>query len=115
MIIYAFNRGFVTSFLALIQLICFVAMPTTFIFMLFILPSSHVYVISVCNMLTSRETLRAQMMGPNGVITSFLMGPLDLGSRQPAAHPAVRVTTSVVKWVGRCVCAHAGYRTLKKT
>ncbi|KAJ6563452.1 hypothetical protein B0H10DRAFT_1966127 [Mycena sp. CBHHK59/15] len=31
MVIYAFNRGTVTSLLALIQLIFFVAMPTTFI------------------------------------------------------------------------------------
>jgi len=100
MIIYAFNRGTVTSVLALLQLICFIAKPGTFIFTLFILPSSHVYVISVCSMLTSRETLRAQMRGRDGLITTFSMSPMDsIRSRNLNESAGVHVSTSVVKWV----------------
>ncbi|KAJ7787082.1 hypothetical protein B0H14DRAFT_2955320, partial [Mycena olivaceomarginata] len=101
--IYAFNRGFVTSFLALIQLICVSRSTSSPYFATLILFAMHGLLL--IRRLTSRETLRAQMMGPDGVITTFLMGPLDLGSRQTAAHPAVHVTTSVVKWVDEDVDA----------
>ncbi|KAJ6457963.1 hypothetical protein C8R45DRAFT_561666 [Mycena sanguinolenta] len=74
MVIYAFNRGVMTSVMALAQLILFVAKPGTLLFTVFILPNSHVYVISVCSMLMSRETLRSEMNGRDGgFISTFAM------------------------------------------
>ncbi|KAJ7502709.1 hypothetical protein B0H11DRAFT_1979654 [Mycena galericulata] len=102
MIIYAFNRGAMTSLMALLQLIFFITKPGTFFFTLFLLPSSHVYVISVCSLLTSRETLRAQMRGRDGIITSFAMTSTGANSHPNiSSDPAVHVsqTKSVVKWV----------------
>ncbi|KAJ7681076.1 hypothetical protein DFH06DRAFT_1164961 [Mycena polygramma] len=98
MMLYAFERGTMTSLLALLQLIFFVTMPGTFLFTIFLLPSSHVYVISVCGMLTSRESLRAQMRSREGII-----GMASMGTN--SAHPdaldnGVQVTKSVITWVG---------------
>ncbi|KAJ7433083.1 hypothetical protein B0H11DRAFT_2209081 [Mycena galericulata] len=104
MIIYAFNRGAMTSLLALLQLIFFIAMPGTFVFTLFILPSCHVYVISVCSMLSSRETLRAELRGRDGIISTFSMSHMRSNSTHnnlanESIVPEVHVSTSVVKWV----------------
>ncbi|KAJ7347581.1 hypothetical protein DFH08DRAFT_936988, partial [Mycena albidolilacea] len=123
MIIYAFNRGVLTSFFALLQLIFFIAMPNTLMFAVFLLPSCHIYVISVCSMLTSRETLRAEMRGPDGVISTFAMSNVESTSARNnhnnlpddsarvhvvsiISHPLSASTelnprqeTSVVKWV----------------
>ncbi|KAJ8073145.1 hypothetical protein PM082_020013 [Marasmius tenuissimus] len=61
LIIYAVDRGTATSLTALVQLILFVAKPGTLIFTIFLTPSCHLYVISVCSMLISRERLRKQL------------------------------------------------------
>ncbi|KAJ7469988.1 hypothetical protein B0H11DRAFT_1388209 [Mycena galericulata] len=103
MIIYAFNRGAMTSLMALLQFILFIALPGTFVFSSFFLPSCHVYVISVCSMLTSRETLRAELRS----ISTFTMPTLPtLQSNSTHNNPTdesssqgVHVSTSVVKWV----------------
>ncbi|KXN92800.1 hypothetical protein AN958_04765 [Leucoagaricus sp. SymC.cos] len=100
MIMYAINRGAMTSIFALLQLITFLALETTFVFMLFILPSSQLYVISVCSMLLTRDSLRAKLKGPSGFTgsTSF---PLDNFSEpRPGRVTAgsVTVATSVIKW-----------------
>ncbi|KAJ7469973.1 hypothetical protein B0H11DRAFT_1920301 [Mycena galericulata] len=82
MIIYAFNRGAITSLLALLQVVFFFAMPGTFV------------------MLTSRETLRAKLRS----ISTFEMSSMEPNSTQnnlgseSTAH-GVHVSTSVVKWV----------------
>ncbi|KAJ7469934.1 hypothetical protein B0H11DRAFT_1387183 [Mycena galericulata] len=104
MILYAFSRGAMTSLLALLQFIFFIAMPGTFIFTIFVGPSCHVYVISVCSMLTSRETLRADMTRRS--TGSFAMPTVESNStstqnnlaNESIAH-GVHVSTSVVKWV----------------
>ncbi|KAJ7681077.1 hypothetical protein DFH06DRAFT_1405982 [Mycena polygramma] len=95
MILYAFERGAMTSLLALLQLIFFITMPGTFFFTLFLLPSSHVYVISVCGMLTSREALRAQLRSRDGIIG---MTSMATNSVNPAASDnlGVHVTKSVI-------------------
>ncbi|KAF8145142.1 hypothetical protein K438DRAFT_1782177 [Mycena galopus ATCC 62051] len=49
----------------------FLAMPGSFVFMLFILPSCQLYVISVCGMLISRESLLEELRGQNGSITTL--------------------------------------------
>ncbi|KAJ7087687.1 hypothetical protein B0H15DRAFT_300720 [Mycena belliarum] len=79
MMIYALNRGAMTSLFALLQLIFFVAMPETFVFMMFILPSCHLYVISVCSMLISRESIRAELYRATG--RPFGMTTLDSSHR----------------------------------
>ncbi|KAJ8073157.1 hypothetical protein PM082_020026 [Marasmius tenuissimus] len=81
LIIYAINRGAATSLAALVQLILFVAKPGTLTLYvsspmlvkdqvlirlklnsaIFLTPSCHLYVISVCSMLISREGLRSQL------------------------------------------------------
>ncbi|KAJ7433074.1 hypothetical protein B0H11DRAFT_2377096, partial [Mycena galericulata] len=128
MIIYAVNRGAMTSLLALLQLVFFVTMPGTFVLSvdllsevetgfttsnhqnssLFILPSFHVYVISVCSMfvtglLASRETLRAELRGSDGIINSYPLSIMQSNStpntlaNESMAHGA-NVSTSVMKW-----------------
>ncbi|KAJ7362557.1 hypothetical protein DFH08DRAFT_1073669 [Mycena albidolilacea] len=108
MIIFALNRGAMTSIWALLQLIFFVGMPGTFVFMMFILPSSQLYVISVCSMLISRESLRADLRRPNvnGISNSFPMtNTASSGSRSndtetlTMGNGSVHIATSVVKWV----------------
>ncbi|KAJ7433296.1 hypothetical protein B0H11DRAFT_1387602 [Mycena galericulata] len=103
MIIYAINRGAMTSLLALLQFVFFIAMPGTFMFTIFILPSSHVYVISVCSMLTSRETLLAELRSRDGIISTFTMPTTqsDLTHNNLANEAithGVHVSTSVIKW-----------------
>ncbi|KAJ7635156.1 hypothetical protein FB45DRAFT_910928 [Roridomyces roridus] len=113
--IYALNRGAMTSVWALCHLILFVGMPGTFVFMLFIVPSAHLYVISVCSMLISRESLHNDTRIHDDFIETLNFGPVNSGNmgahyslsdptRTQAdvqVHPpnAVHVTTSVIKWV----------------
>ncbi|KAJ7469985.1 hypothetical protein B0H11DRAFT_2043034 [Mycena galericulata] len=106
MIIYAFNRGAMTSLMALLQFVLFIAMPGTFIFSSFFLPSCHVYVISVCSLLTSHETLRAEL-GSSSTFTMATLPTLQLnlthnkGANNPideSTAQGVPVSTSVDKW-----------------
>ncbi|KAF8182409.1 hypothetical protein K438DRAFT_1975541 [Mycena galopus ATCC 62051] len=82
----------------------FIAMPGTLIFTIFILSSSHVYVISVCSMLMSRETLRAELRGRDGFISTFALSTVEPNSVQNNADhssndsPGIHVATSVIKW-----------------
>ncbi|KAJ6579493.1 hypothetical protein DFH09DRAFT_1360750 [Mycena vulgaris] len=87
------------------KLIFFVGMPGTFVFMMFILPSCHFYAISVCSMLISRESLQAELRGPNGMIGTFQMSNLesnlqirDVGGNSMSTG-TIHVSTSVLKWV----------------
>jgi len=68
MILYAINRGVATSLCALLNLILFVSVPNTFIFMIPLVPSCQLYVISVVSMLTTRGALRAEL-GRGGITT----------------------------------------------
>ncbi|KAJ7433070.1 hypothetical protein B0H11DRAFT_2259762 [Mycena galericulata] len=85
------------------KLVFFITMPGTFMFSLFILPSFHVYVISVCSMLTSRENLQAELRGSDGIINSYPMSNLQSNSThntladESMVH-GVNVSTSVIKW-----------------
>ncbi|KAJ7788173.1 hypothetical protein B0H13DRAFT_1936639 [Mycena leptocephala] len=111
MTIYALNRGAGQdvgtytriSLWALLQLIFFLAMPGTFVFMMFILPSCHLYVISVCSMLISRESLRAELTPTNGIVSSFPMLTFESASGNNAAShrqsEGMHVAESIVKWV----------------
>ncbi|KAJ7610225.1 hypothetical protein FB45DRAFT_1066386 [Roridomyces roridus] len=112
MVTYALNRGAMTSLWATCHLITFVALPGTFVFMLFIGPICHLYVISVCSMLISRESLHNEMRSQNGVIETFNLGPANSGIHFSHSDPTLRteqlpshsphgvqVTTSVIKWV----------------
>jgi hypothetical protein len=55
---YAINRGAMTSVCALLNLVFFVSLPETFVFMVPLLPSGQLYVISVVSMLLARHGLR---------------------------------------------------------
>jgi len=104
MSLYAINRGAMTSLWALLQLIFFVAMPGSFVFMLFILPSCQLYVISVCGMLMSRESLLEELRGQDGIISTYdVTGAVNEENRRNfsgnSVNGAVHVTTSVVRWI----------------
>ncbi|ESK85208.1 hypothetical protein Moror_11032 [Moniliophthora roreri MCA 2997] len=91
LILYAINRGAATSTAALVQLILFVAKPGTFIFMIFLLPSCHLYVISVVSMLMSREALRSKLTGTperssNFQLDSFRNNPHDVSRHTTSGH-----------------------------
>ncbi|KAH7874977.1 uncharacterized protein C8R40DRAFT_1106528 [Lentinula edodes] len=58
LILYTINRGILTSLCALLNLIFFVAIPNTFIFLIPLDISSQLYVISVAAMLLSRKSIR---------------------------------------------------------
>ncbi|KAJ6476469.1 hypothetical protein C8R47DRAFT_1290292 [Mycena vitilis] len=127
MILYAFERGTMTSLLALLQLIFFITMPGTFVFTVFLFPSSHVYVISVCGMcipvyfchrktvlryprLTSRQRLGAQLRNREGIIGLRSMGTNSVHT--PASENlGVHVTKSVIKWVGNEVSESENWYT----
>ncbi|KAJ3805382.1 hypothetical protein EV368DRAFT_68051 [Lentinula lateritia] len=77
MIIYAINRGAVTSISALLNMILFVSVPGTFIFMIPLVPSCPLYVISVVSMLIVRTSLRSEL---GGGITTLPSGSYALES-----------------------------------
>ncbi|KAG5718576.1 hypothetical protein E4T56_gene16495 [Termitomyces sp. T112] len=94
LILYAINRGAATSLAALMNLILFVSVPNTFIFMIFLLPSCQLYVLSVVSMLTSRESLRQQLW--KGTATDHSSIPMEnFRARVPAD---IRIEKSVVSW-----------------
>ncbi|KAF7328485.1 hypothetical protein MVEN_02535400 [Mycena venus] len=101
MIIYALNRGAMTSLWALLQLIFFVGMPGTFVFQMFIVPSCHLYVISVCSMLISRESLRADLRGTNGIVIPMSDMERSFRSNESTTlgSGTVNISTTVSKWV----------------
>ncbi|KAJ7635153.1 hypothetical protein FB45DRAFT_1057074 [Roridomyces roridus] len=120
MMIYALNRGAMTSVWAMCHLILFVGMPGTFVFMLFIVPSVHLYVISVCSMLISRESLHNEIRSHDGAVETINLRTVNSGdmaahfSFTDPAHTAdlpahssngVHITTSVIKWVDEPVPA----------
>ncbi|KAK7018257.1 hypothetical protein R3P38DRAFT_2784094 [Favolaschia claudopus] len=87
MVIYALNRGSVTSLLAFLQLILFIAVPGTLVlrFSLRDLRLQHVgaepipsnNIMLKISRLTARETLRAELRGRDGVISTFSMSRLE--------------------------------------
>ncbi|KAF8067697.1 hypothetical protein FPV67DRAFT_1764688 [Lyophyllum atratum] len=94
LIVYAINRGVATSLAAVMNLILFVAIPDTFVFMIFLLPSSQLYVLSVVSMLTTRGALRDKLSTDH---TSF---PLEnLRGRAPQSD-GIHVHQAVVTWKG---------------
>jgi len=104
MSLYAINRGAMTSLWALLQLIFFVAMPGSFVFMLFILPSCQLYVISVCGMLMSRKSLLEELRGQDGIISTHdVTGAVNEETPRNfsgnSVNGAVHVTTSIVRWI----------------
>jgi len=95
LILYAINRGAATSLAALMNLILFVSVPSTFVFMVFLLPSSQLYVLSAVSMLTSRESLREELLGGTSMDhSSFPMS--NVQSRGGTTD--IRIEKSVVKW-----------------
>jgi len=80
LMLYAIERGAATSACALLNLIFFVGMPGTFIFMIFLEPSCPLYVISVVSMLANRSSLRSQLLGDELALNEH-MDPGQLGDR----------------------------------
>jgi len=79
-------------------------MPGSFVFMLFILPSCQLYVISVCGMLMSRESLLEELRAQNGIITTLDVTSADneetrRNISRNSDNGAVHVTTSIVRWI----------------
>ncbi|THV03995.1 hypothetical protein K435DRAFT_835582 [Dendrothele bispora CBS 962.96] len=87
LILYAINRGAATSLAALLNLILFVSIPNTFIFMIPLLPSCQLYVISVTSMLCSREGLRGKLYA-NSTDGTF---PLSIIGTQTQTIPSFHV------------------------
>ncbi|KIJ45011.1 hypothetical protein M422DRAFT_30179 [Sphaerobolus stellatus SS14] len=61
MIIYAINRGIVTSICALLATFLYYFIPYNYYFLIPLLANAHLYVISVVSILTLREGLREQI------------------------------------------------------
>ncbi|KAF8207910.1 hypothetical protein K438DRAFT_1755307 [Mycena galopus ATCC 62051] len=107
MSIYAINRGAMTRHsmgASSANLQQFLAMPGSFVFMLFILPSCQLYVISVCGMLMSRESLLEELRAQNGIITTLDVTSADneetrRNISRNSDNGAVHVTTSIVRWI----------------
>jgi hypothetical protein len=101
LILYAINRGMATSTAALLNLAFFVGLNGTQIFTIPLLPSCQLYVISVCSMLMSRESLRADLHG-DPRHDSVPLGSLSSGNHEgnfvTVPNTNVLVSTSVVKW-----------------
>ncbi|ESK85261.1 hypothetical protein Moror_11368 [Moniliophthora roreri MCA 2997] len=104
LILYAINRGAATSTAALVQLILFVVKPGTFIFMIFLLPSCHLYVISVVSMLITRDAIRNKLREAPETGSSFQLESMRSGrsgagrdavnrSHQSSQSPGVSVVT----------------------
>ncbi|KAJ7469900.1 hypothetical protein B0H11DRAFT_2435040 [Mycena galericulata] len=79
------------SLLALLQLVFFVTMPGTFVFMF------------VTGLLASRETLRAELRGSDGIINSYPLSIMQSNSTpntlaNESMAPGANVSTSVIKW-----------------
>ncbi|KAK1226104.1 hypothetical protein PQX77_010929, partial [Marasmius sp. AFHP31] len=92
LIVYAINRGAATSLAAFVQLVLFVALPGTFIFMPFLLPSCHLYVISVCSMLISREGLRHKLQGDHS--TNFQLSEIGSVNNPQHSNPSAMLNMS---------------------
>ncbi|KAJ8073193.1 hypothetical protein PM082_020062 [Marasmius tenuissimus] len=93
LIVYAINRGAATSLAAFIQLILFVALPGTFLFMPFLLPSCHLYVISVCSMLISREGLRHKLQGSDRS-ANFQLSEIGSANNHQHSNPSAMLNMS---------------------
>ncbi|KAF9002890.1 hypothetical protein BDQ17DRAFT_1409257 [Cyathus striatus] len=109
LIIYAVNRGLATSICALLNLILFVSMPGTFVFMIWLLPSSQLYVISVCSMLLSRTGVKG-----SGMSSQFghelPLSEVSNSSRnmQNSIGQGVHVQRDIVKWDDQMIRAETG-------
>jgi len=95
LILYAINRGAATSLAAVMNLILFIGIPDTFIFMIFLLPSSQLYVLSVVSMLTTRGTLREKLTGGSTDRTNF---PLESFRAKAPQSDAIHIHRAVVTW-----------------
>ncbi|KAF9065746.1 hypothetical protein BDP27DRAFT_1424488 [Rhodocollybia butyracea] len=93
LILYSINRGAATSFCAAMNLICFVSLPGTFIFLIFLDMSSQLYLISVASMLLSRKSIREKMS--NKIITD---SSFPLESLRTAQSTAIHIQRDVVTW-----------------
>ncbi|KAF9060629.1 hypothetical protein BDP27DRAFT_1429854 [Rhodocollybia butyracea] len=93
LILYSINRGAATSFCAAMNLICFVSLPGTFIFLIFLDMSSQLYLISVASMLLSRKSIREKMS--NQIITD---SSFPLESLRTAQSTAIHIQRDVVTW-----------------
>jgi len=91
LIAYAINRGALTTIAAFLNMLLFVLRPEAFIFMVPLLPSGHLYVISVVTTLNSRKAIRENSAGQNSLpMSSF--GPVTQKTQ------GVHVTKSIVTW-----------------
>ncbi|KAG6888432.1 hypothetical protein C0995_008249 [Termitomyces sp. Mi166 len=96
LILYAINRGAATSIAALMNLILFVSVPNTFIFMIFLEPSSQLYVLSVTSMLTSREALRTELK--HATNNDHVSIPMQSSQAKPKESETIHVQRTVVTW-----------------
>ncbi|GAW06509.1 hypothetical protein LENED_008440 [Lentinula edodes] len=102
MIIYAINRGAVTSISALLNMILFVSVPNTFIFMIPLVPSCPLYVISVVSMLIVRTSLRSELGGGSTTLPS--------GSYALESHTRVNYSGDIHRIPGSAVLTfNSGY------
>jgi hypothetical protein len=79
MIVYAVERGAATSICALLNLIFFAAIPDTFIFMIPLIPSSQLYLISVISLLANQKSLRSEITSEDYVFNTRSFYISDVG------------------------------------
>jgi len=94
LITYAINRGALTTLAAFLNMLLFVLRPEAMIFMVPLLPSGQLYLISVVTTLNSRRAMREG--------SSFGQNSVPLGSVSPGvthlSNGGVHVTKSIVTW-----------------
>ncbi|KAF8877771.1 hypothetical protein CPB85DRAFT_1343508 [Mucidula mucida] len=93
LILYAINRGAVTTLAAIFNLVLFVLRPEAMIFMIALLPSCQFYVLSVIASLNSRTSMREGTS--TGNIVSVPLEPMHPQGQTPSG---IHVSTNVVTW-----------------
>jgi len=94
LITYAVNRGALTTLAAFLNMLLFVLRPEAMIFMVPLLPSGQLYVISVVTTLNARKSIRENF--PFGDNTLSL--PTSAVNGGQISNGGIHVTKSIVTW-----------------
>ncbi|EPQ56058.1 hypothetical protein GLOTRDRAFT_129258 [Gloeophyllum trabeum ATCC 11539] len=98
LIVYSLNRGVLTTLAAFFNMLFFVLFPDKFIFMLPLLPSGQLYLISVTTTLISRHTLSSESTRGHSTANAsgFPLSAVPQNGGPPGG--GVHITTSVLAW-----------------
>jgi len=95
LITYAINRGALTTLAAFLNMLLFVLRPGTFLFMIPLLCSGQLYIISVVTTLNSRRVIQEHSSGVHTDTNSLPMSAYN-GNKSTGA--GVHITKSIITW-----------------